>query len=312
MNAKSWTISKILKLVAVLVFGFGAIYSMSNLLEAKRPKLPESIEDSDLAFQGERLKKASLGFNGLLADWYWMSALQYIGGKIVRSKEKLNIDDLKNLNPKQLYSILDTATTLDPKFTTAYSYGAIVLPAIDQDQAIKFIEKGIKDNPDQWRLYQHLGFIYWKKNDFKKAAENYAKGAHIEGAPPFLREMSARLEAEGGSRDVARQIYTEMYDTGEDEQTKNLAASRLLQVESFEERDAIRAVLKNFETKNGRCANDWDEIFTELKTIRLQPNNRSFRFRGTSPLDPTESPYKLLSEKCDVDLDLTTSKIPYR
>lgn len=296
--------------LAVLIAGFVGIWKLSDALTANRPQLSAQIEDADLTFKSEELAKYDAGFNGLIADWYWISALQYLGKKALKNQGKFNYTDLKPLNPKQLYPMLNTATTLDPKFVNVYAYGAIILPSFDEEKAILHTEKGIANNPNEWRLFQYLAYIYWKKGDFKKAASIYAEGSQIEGSPLFMKQMSARLEAEGGSREVARQIYQQMYDEATDDQTKNLAASRLLQTESFEERDAIRQVLKNFQTQNNRCAANWGEVFPQLRQIKLPPQNRLLRLaQNGSPIDPSDAQYVLNATTCDVDLDLKTTKI---
>jgi tetratricopeptide (TPR) repeat protein len=295
---------------AVLIAGFVGVWKLSDILTETRPQLSASIEDADLTFKSEKLAKYNIGFNGLIADWYWISALQYLGKKAVANKGNYSFNDLKPLNPKQLYPLLDTATTLDPKFVNVYSYGAIILPSLDEEKAIKIAEKGIANNPSEWRLFQHLAYIYWKKGDFKKAASIYDEGSKIEGAAPFMKQMAARLEAEGGSRDVARQIYRQMYDEATDDQTKNLAAARLLQTESFEERDAIKQVLRSVQTQNSRCPISWSEVFPQLRQIKLPPNNRPLRFaQNGSPIDPSDAQYVLNTTACDVVLDFKSTKI---
>lgn len=302
--------TKIILSVAIIVFGFAAIFALSRFIEANRPPLPAGFEDSDLALQGAKLKNYSLGFNGLLADLYWMQALQYIGNKALKSKEKVDMENLRPLNPRLLYPLLDNATDLDPQFLTAYSYGAIVLPAIDPQQAIKFTEKGIRDNPNEWRLYQHLGFIYWKIGDYEKAAEIYGEGAKIQGAPAWLNLMSARLKAEGGSRATSREIYRQMLNEAQDEQIKENATLRLLELDSMDERDAIRTALENFKAKNNRCANNWRELLPLLQTAKLA-NGKSFRVDNASnPVDTTGAPYVLDKENCDVKLDAEKTKLP--
>ena len=166
--------------LVIIAFAAVAVVTLSRHIDASKPRLPESYSDSDLAFQGKRLKGYALGAEGLLADWYWILSLQYIGGKLVSTDTaNLNIDNLNNLNPRLLYPYLDNATDLDPKFFAAYSYGAIVLPAIDPEQAISLTEKGIRNNPDRWRLHQYLGYIYWKLNRYEESAKVYEEGSRI-------------------------------------------------------------------------------------------------------------------------------------
>lgn len=296
--------------VAVIIFGFAAIFGVGNYLDKVRPELPAGYEDQDLALQGARLKGFSLGFEGLIADWYWMNSLQYVGNKILKNPNaKISLDNMKALNPRLLYPYLDNATTLDPQFIAAYSYGAIVLPAIDKQQAIRLAEKGIANNPDVPLLYHYLGYIYWKSKDYEKASEIYGKGAALQNAPPFMKLMAANMKADGGSRSTARAIYTQMYNEADDEQIKKAAKLRLMMNDALDEQDAIRAALKNFQQRTGRCANNWSEIIPLLKTVKL-PDNLEFHLdNANNVVDPTGAPYLIEKENCDVKIDYLKSDL---
>jgi tetratricopeptide (TPR) repeat protein len=300
-----------LTLVFVALVCFVLVIGLSRWMDEHKPRVDSQIEEERLYLTGKTLKRMSLGFNGFVADWYWMRSLQYVGHKILDNPEKVQLDDLGPLDMRLLYPLLDTATTLDPKFLPAYSYGAIVLPAINEDDAIKLARKGLEQNPNAWQLYQHLGYIYWKRGDYKQASENYGAGANIPGAPSWLREMSARMSAEGGAPGLARDIYRRMYEQTDDKNLKELMLRRLMQVDSFEERDAIRVALKAFRERKGRCASDWHEMSEELRTARL-PDGKSLRFDSSgAPLDPSDTPYVLNVDTCDVDVSLQ-SRVPYR
>jgi tetratricopeptide (TPR) repeat protein len=178
--------------------------------------------------------------------------------------------------------------------------------------AIKLTEKGIAANPNEWVLYQHLGYIYWQRGDYQKAAEVYDQGSQAPGAPAFMKQMSAKVRLEGGTRETAREIYQNIYDYAEDTQTKELVAMRLAQITSLEERDKIREVLQESQKKNGGCARSWPEVFAALRAIKL-PGGGGLTFsREGFPLDPSGAPYKLMNaeDKCDVELDLVATKIP--
>lgn len=297
--------------VAVIIFGFISVFAVSNFLEKNRPELPKNYIDEDLSLQGEKLKGFSFGFEGLLADWYWIRSLQYIGDKVLKSDEEtVSLDDLRPLNPKLLYPLLNNAATLDPKFTEVYSYGAVVLPAVNPTQAIKFTEKGIADNPGNWRLYQHLGYIYWKLNKYEKAAEVYEKGSRIKDAPPFMKLMAAKMKTDGGNRETARQIYRQMFDEAGDTQIKDNAKIRLLELDSLDERDAIQTALDKFKTQKGICANDWQEIIPLLQNVNL-PGGKDFRVNEKGNIvDPTDAPYLIDKENCQVKLDVKKTKLP--
>lgn len=304
---------KLIVLIVVIVAGFGIVTSLSRWIDARRPPIDTALEEEKLYTNGETAKRISLGFNGLIADWYWMRTLQYVGRKIVRFQDaNVPLDDLRALNLELLYPLLDTTTTLDPQFIAAYEYGGVVLSAINGDDAIKLLRKGIAANPREWRLHQHLGYIYWKRGEYDTASSVYGDGAKLPGAPLWMEEMQARLVAEGGSRNTAREMYRGMAEQTNDVKLKDLAEKRLLQIDSFDERDAIRDALTKFRLRAGHCAANWKDALREMLAERL-PNGKSLQIEVTSgaPLDPADTPYKLVADGCDVDLDWL-SRVPYR
>jgi tetratricopeptide (TPR) repeat protein len=303
-----------LLLFTILIGGFFAIFLLSQNLERIKPKVDESYGDEDLYFADKQLKAFGYDARGLMADWYWINSLQYVGNKMLKVEGTLDIGDLRPLNPRLLYPMLDTASTLDPDFMTIYSYGAAVLPAIDNQQAIKLLEKGIAEHPESWRLYHNLGYIYWQNKDYEKASQIYSEGAKKAEAPVWMKQMSASMQAQGGTKEFALQIYKQMFETAEDEQTKSFAELRYMQVESLIDRDGIRPILQAFQTKNGRCANSWKEVYTELRTTKLMTNKQLNFDANNNPVDPLNVPYLLVNKdsKCDVDIDFTNSKVPYK
>ncbi len=297
--------------VVIVVIGFAAIVGLSNLITSIRPSLPAEFSDSDLSMNGSRFKGFALGMEGLLADWYWMRSLQYIGNKMVlHQNADVDLGDLRSLNPRLLYPLLSNTTDLDPHFIAAYSYGAIVLPAIDQEKAIDFARKGIADNPDEWRLYQHLGFIYWRLQRYDDAAQTYERGASISGASSFMTLMAATMRSEGGSRATARAIYKQMLAESTDEAVRITAERRLMQLDSLDQREAIDQALSEYKERTGRCANNWSELASSLLRTRL-PNGREFRVDlSHRVVDPTGAPYLIDKEDCRVKLDREHTGLP--
>jgi len=297
--------------LAVIIVAATALVIVSHEASANRVVLSEGYEDADLELQGKKLKGFALGSDGLIADWYWIRSLQYIGDKLVKNDlSNINIENLRPLNPRLLYPLLDNATDLDPRFIAAYTYGAVLLPAIDRDQAIALTEKGIQANPGSWRLYHYLGYIYWRANEFQKAADIYDEGSKIAGSPPFLKQMSAAMRTRGGSRDTARQIYTQMLNESDDRQGRQNAELRLMQLDSLDELDAINAVLKTVIADGSPCPSSLAPILPRLMNSKL-PGGRDFRVSADRQLvDPTGIPYFLDRNTCAATVDGINSKIP--
>ena len=295
--------------VLIIIVGLASAFFLTRYIEHKRPPLPHGYEDEDLTVEGSRLKGFVFGAEGLVADWYWMNSLQYIGNKITAvGLDNLNLDDLTPLNPRLLYPYLKNATDLDPRFIAPYSYGATILPAIDSQQAIALTEKGIANNPNQWRLHQYLGYIYWRQKDYEKAAEVYVQGAAIPGSPAFMKMMAARMKAEGGSRDTARAMYGQILAESQDEVSRQNAELRLMQIDSFDDRDMITAALTQFRDATGRCPSNWQELLPTLQKQRAV-GHEPLIDRSNNLVDPSGAPYSLNGATCTVELGPDT-KIP--
>lgn len=296
--------------VLIVAVGLASVTYISSYAVNNSRHLGREFEDQDPAIHGKQLKGYVLGAEGLIADWYWMTSLQYIGNKLVKSEEEtINIENLRSLNPRLLYPYLDNATDLDPKFLSAYSYGAIVLPAIDPEKAIALTEKGIANNPEQWRLYQYLGYIHWRQKNYEQAAEVYDRGSGISGAPIFMKMMSASMRNQGGSRETARGIYTQMLTESADQQSRDNAQLRLLELDSMDERDAIGKALGDFRSRSGRCAVSLAEVFPFLRNAK-PANGKNLRVDASGALiDPTGVPYRLDKTSCIATI-APESKIP--
>jgi tetratricopeptide (TPR) repeat protein len=295
--------TKSLALGLVVLAGMLCAALLLRQIDSARPAADPNIADESLYLNGKTVKRMSLCFNGLAADWYWMRSLQYVGRKIINAPQDVSLDNLGALNMKLLAPLLDTATTLDPEFLDPYEYAAVVLPSVDVQQAIRITQKGIAANPQAWRLYQHLGYIYWQQRDYNAASETYGRAAQIPGAPVWMEAMKAKMAAEGGSRSTAREIYSQMYEQSSDNQVRDVARKRLLQLDSLDQQDSLRKLLTTYQSRAGKCPESWKELEQVFRAFRVPVN------ASGAPLDPTGVPYVLRSGACEVMPD-PQSEIP--
>ena len=297
---------KSLTLGLIVVVGIACAALLVRWTDSLRPPADPNAIDQDLYLSDKTARKMSLGFNGLAADWYWMRSLQYIGQKMYNYQGDIRLDDMTDLNLRLLAPLLETATTLDPQFIEPYEYAAVIMPAIDVQQAIRLTQKGIDANPDAWRLYHHLGYIYWRQGEYQKAGETYGRGAQTPGAPAWMEAMRAKLISEGGSRSTAREIYTRMYEQAGDEQVREMARKQLMRLESLDQQDGLRKLFTAYKARNGKCPDSWRELAPILRTLRV-PMDQS-----GAPLDPSGTPYVLNAGACEVELDWKQTKVPVK
>jgi tetratricopeptide (TPR) repeat protein len=297
---------KSIMLGLVVVVGLAGAALLVRWTDGLRPPVDPNAIDESLYLNDKTARRISLGFNGLAADWYWMRSLQYVGKKIGNYEGDIRLDDLSNLNLKLLVPLLETATTLDPEFIEPYEYSAVVLPAINVQQAIRLTQKGINANPNAWRLYHHLGYIYWREGQYQLASETYARGAQVPGAPAWMEAMTAKIQSEGGSRSTAREIYTRMYEQSGDQQVKEMAVKHLMRLDSLDQQDNLRKVFAAYQTRTGKCPESWRELGPVFRAAGVPMD------QAGAPLDPSGAPYVLKAGACEVELDWKTTKVPLK
>ena len=160
--------------------------------------------------------------------------------------------------------MLRITTTLDPHLLIAYRFGALFLaqkpPAGPGriDEALQLIRKGIVANPDYWRLWQDLGFIYyWDLKDYRKAAQMFEAGSRHPEAHDWMRVLAADLYARGGSRATSQFLWSEIYRTAETEWIRKNAADHLLALQVDAEIQDLEILLAQFATAQGKRADSW-------------------------------------------------------
>ncbi|HEX8719026.1 MAG TPA: hypothetical protein VF736_00160 [Pyrinomonadaceae bacterium] len=290
-------------LALVVVAGLASCFALSRRLDARRAGEDPFASYEEEYVSPEAARRMSLGFNGLAADWYWLRALQYVGHKAEAARGRFTLDDLSPLGLRGLAALLDRSTTLDPQFMGAYEFGAVVLPSVDGAAAVRLLEKGIRENPAEWRLYHHLGYIHWQAGRFAEAAGAYSAGSRVAGAPAWMSALAAQMHEQGGSRQVAREIYLRTYQEATDGQVRALAAARLAQLDSLAERERIGRALSDFRARAGRCPASWREAAPLLSAARLRLDPSG------APLDPSGVPYVLDPASCAARLD-ARSRVP--
>ena len=228
---------------------------------------------------GEAVRRMSLSFTPLVADMYWIRAVQYFGSTRLKPSSSRNYD--------LLHPLLDITTSLDPRFVMAYRFGSIFLaegypggPG-RPDLAIALLEKGFRADPTRWRYLQDIGFVhYWWLGDYRTAAAWFRKAADIPGAPWWLRSLAAVTLAQGGDRRSSRALWQSLRESADNEWLRNNATFRLAQLDALDAIDQLTAVVAGFRARTGQIPASWDAL------VRA-------RMLSSRPVDPAGAPYVL-------------------
>lgn len=273
---RAWALAM---MVALLM---AAVIALQAVRDARYPR--DVIREAVLYVpSGPVLKRMALSHDALLADVYWIRALQHFGG--TRLSEDSAAKKYELLEP-----LLRITTELDPLFNIAYRFGAIFLSEPypggpgRPDQAVALLERGLEARPDNWRYMQDIGFIhYWWLNDYEKAAAWFEKGAGQPGAPWWLRSLAANTLAVGGDRQASRALWTAMLESADNDWMQRDAARRLQQLDALDQVDALQTLVGRYVMSTRRQPGSWAELV------------RAGVLRGV-PVDPAGAPYQLEPE----------------
>lgn len=210
-----------------------------------------SIDPDLLYFSSPGVVKAmSLGYDSLLADIYWMRAIQYYG----RRDEA----DRRQIRYKNLPALLDIVTSLNPKMTEVYRAGSCFLAeplpvgAGRPFEAIRLLEKGISCLPQEWRLRFDEGFVYfWHLKDARRAGQIWLEASRIPGAPPWMESLAARGFSQGGEMETAKDLWRRQLESSTREDLKANARNHLASIQVNEEIWTIEFFLEKFAAAHG-------------------------------------------------------------
>ena len=226
------------------------------------------------------LRRMSLGYTGLLADIYWTRAVQYFG-----ERHHNGSGDFRLLAP-----LLEVTTELDPKLLPAYQFGANFLAPKPPNgaglpgAALFLMKYGIEHNPDQWRLYYNLGFLYYTEfKDYAKAADAFAQGAKLPVTNGFMPILAARMAQHAGEFDTARMLWSTTYESTKDAQIRDNAVLHLLALRVDEDVTRLEQVVEKYREQTGRLPASMGDL------------ERAGFIHGT-PADPKGRPYKLMPD----------------
>jgi len=286
-SSRTVTITAATLLVVCLA---GSIFFLRRIDEVRTNA---TLEDVLFVSSPAAVRRLSLGYEGLLADLYWTRAVQYFGGRHVAGASHYRL----------LAPLLDITTALDPHLVVAYQFGANFLSpkppngAGMPDKAIQLIEYGIKNNPDNWKLYYNLGFIYYMDvKDYAKAADAFARGSQVPDAHPFLKVMAAQMAQHAGDTQMARALWTTTYESTQDKQIRGNAIAHLRALQVADEVTALEALVGQYKQTTGRTPASLDELVAAnyLKYVPRDPAGHPYRLVGGDRVEvgfPDEIPF---------------------
>jgi hypothetical protein len=263
-----------------------ALFPLQRWIDARVP--PDRADEKTIyVTNGDNLKVFALGYDSLLSDVYWIRAIQFLGSEVLADRTVLNTPRGR-LDP--LYPLIDVSTTLDPRGIPQYRFGGFfVHDYVDMESGRKLLEKGIRANPENFRLYQDLAYLSWSDGDCDTASRYYAMGAAIPGSPEWMKDMSATILAKCGRTDLTIELLTRQYESTDDPRVREELAVLLEGYQALFEVQYLAYEAGLFRNRTGAFPTSLAQLARTLEPIPGAP--RIQLDRTGAPADPNGTPY---------------------
>ncbi len=235
--------------------GLAAIVHLSQQVIDRNREIHFVNQSPQFLPRGQTLKWLSMGYRGLMADWFWMKTVLYYGRRVIDednpyftySRDKGTLQEELSAVPQTfnsdtvlaldeslkkvlfrmesrglvnyVYPMLDRVTDLDPHFILPYIFGGVyvLMDTGEVDKSYSLLEKGYSNNPDDWHFPFYLAWIDWMyKGDVRKAYSLMLKAVDKPECPLFVGRLLA-----GISSNLNRSQLTRMYLEGLLQSTDN-------------------------------------------------------------------------------------------
>ena len=196
-----------------------------GLASAQLPDFSARTQSEAFVPDPQTAQLLSFGFDSVMGDLHWLRAVQIVGSPQGASGRN-----------SLLASLIDVVTTLDPWVDHPYRFAAVWLT--DDETSVRksneLIRRGIAHHPDDWRGYFYLAFNHmFFLGEEPEAALALAPAVNLDGAPPYLTRLLARLKSSTGGLDASAAFLHEMS----------------LQAASDDERERYQKALDEVETE---------------------------------------------------------------
>jgi hypothetical protein len=195
--------------------------------------------------QPEQARLSALGFDALLADHYWLRALQLVGG------ERMGVGGYESLVGR----LIDVVTSLNPWVGHPYRFAAVWLTESPEGvrSANALLERAVAYHPRDWRNRHYLGFNhFFFLGDTERAADVLEGAVGLPGAPGYLGGLVARLRLDRDGLDTAAAFLAELVGSTQDEYARAAHLRALDEIETERRARFLDAARAEYQRRQGR------------------------------------------------------------
>ncbi len=250
------------------------------------------------------LRIAGRAFLPLVADYYWLAAIQATG-KANTEAEYRDVADYAQL-----------ITDLDPDFAYVYQFAGVVVPFnrgretwMNTRESTAILEKGVARFPKAPFLRTLLAYnlsVFHK--EYARAAQMLQEAALLPGAPGYLPLLATRLYAQAGAFEAASAFANQFAASAEDPGTRAAFQRRTKEIELERILQTLDGKVAAFRERTGRLPEGLKELVSsgDLAAIPDDPlegeiylgtDGRTYSTSQSHRLEVYKPPIKEISPK---------------
>lgn len=172
------------------------------------------------------VKYGAFGFQNVLADYYWVTAIQ-----------DLNKWDRRDEYYPEYFRIMNA---LDPKFMYPYFFGILTVPSRQNPESLSWISEisalGMEVFPENWEIPFYTGMQYHTIGRSNEDAVRYLEIAAKKPSRPEVVETTYALFLfrSATDRERSRALFTAIIKTTDNAETKKIAEDRIALLDFIE------------------------------------------------------------------------------
>jgi hypothetical protein len=287
----------------LMLVGIGLVAALSE--PPREP--PRGPYQAPLLPRIELLRVIGAGHQSLVADYYWLQAIQATGRAGSSTEATRYLD---------LFYYADLVTDLDPKFHKVYTFSGNTIPTnlgretwVNTAEARKILEKGVKNFPEDSDLRLYLAYnLSYFFGEHAKATEHLEIAARLPNMNSFVPEIATRMLAYNRRFDAALELVKSFRDNEEDPEMRKRFEERIQEIEREKVLIQVDDALAAFKKREGRLPQTLSELVAkgDLPAIPVDPmggviyiaeDGRSASTSSPLRMEPIDHRKRLLEEE---------------
>ena len=200
---------------------------------------------------GETLKILSFGFQNLTADILFIWAIQFYSTYHFTNR----FDYIEN--------VFNLITDLQPNYLEPYMVGSwiMALEAKDIRMAIRLLEKGSRNLPEEWAFDQEAAFYAYKElKDYDLAEKYFKRASEKPGAPSYLKRRWAHVIYLKDDLVSAYNLWVEIAKSAKTRMGLDAAKNHLYQIKLEMDKKHVKELSLKFKNKYNRFPKSLEEL----------------------------------------------------